>query len=178
MPVSRELHQLTNRGRDLLKHMGIGAPLLCPFGLWFGALCAELLGHIFLYFVLHSCQLLRPTTSWVTVHLWFFIPTGNQMCLMVQQEYPLISVPDVAGGNVRTEFPKQAAAAPATCSGILQVPTEILDALGVPLRSAGAQLGEGQNSDRICSWISWAYSLLCVAFCSVPPLRLCHRLGT
>jgi hypothetical protein len=56
MPVSHELHQLlTNRGRDLLKHMGIGAPLLCPFGLWFGALCAELLGHIFLYFVLHSC---------------------------------------------------------------------------------------------------------------------------
>ena len=55
MPVSRELHQLTNRGRDLLKHMGIGAPLLCPFGLWFGALCTELLGHIFLYFVLHSC---------------------------------------------------------------------------------------------------------------------------
>lgn len=49
MPVSRELHQLlTNRGRDLLKHMGIDAPLLCPFGLWFGAPCAELLGHIFL----------------------------------------------------------------------------------------------------------------------------------
>ena len=32
MPVSRELHQLTNRGRDLLKHMGIGAPLL--LSLW------------------------------------------------------------------------------------------------------------------------------------------------
>jgi hypothetical protein len=46
--------------------------------------------------------------------------------------------PNVAGGNVRMELPKQATAAPATCSGILQVPTEILDALGVPLRSAGA----------------------------------------
>jgi hypothetical protein len=45
---------------------------------------------------------------------------------------------------------------------------KILDALGVPLRAAGAWLGEGQNSDMICSWISWACCvvLCCVLFCS------------